>query len=98
MGEKQVSLRHDGGLRFVSRTGSGHEVFVDNATSNTGPRPTELILTAIAGCTAMDIVEILAKKRQVVDAYSVEVAGTQRGAGGEDMLRHLLTKAGLNSE
>ena len=78
MGEKQVSLRHDGGLRFVSRTGSGHEVVVDNATSNTGPRPTELILTAIAGCTAMDIVEILAKKRQVVDAYSVEVAGTQR--------------------
>ena len=26
------------------------------------------------------------------------IAGTQRGAGGEDMLRHLLTKAGLNSE
>ena len=51
---------------------------VDNATGNSGPRPTELVLAAIAGCTAMDVVEILAKKRQVVDCYSVEVTGTQR--------------------
>lgn len=78
MGEKQVSLRHDGGLRFVARTGTGHEVVVDNAEGDTGPRPTELVLAAIAGCTAMDVVEILAKKRQVVAAYSVEVSGTQR--------------------
>ena len=78
MGGKEGSLRHDGGLRFVARTGTGHDVVVDNATGNTGPRPTELILAAIAGCTAMDVVEILAKKRQVVDAYSVDVSGTQR--------------------
>ena len=78
MGEKQVSLRHDGGLRLVVRTGSGHDVVVDNATGNTGPRPTEFILVAIAGCTAMDVIEIMAKKRQVVDGYSVNVSGTQR--------------------
>jgi putative redox protein len=76
--EKKVSLRHDGGLRFVARTGTGHDVVVDNATGDTGPRPTELVLAAIAGCTAMDVVDILAKKRQVVDGYSVEVSGTQR--------------------
>jgi putative redox protein len=78
LGEKQVSLRHEGGLRFVARTGSGHDIVVDNATGNSGARPTELVLAAIAGCTAMDVVEILAKKRQVVDGYSVEVTGTQR--------------------
>ncbi len=78
MGEKKVSLRHDGGLRFVARTDSGHDVVIDNAAGNTGPRPTELVLAAIAGCTAMDVVEIMAKKRQVVDRYSVEVKGTQR--------------------
>jgi putative redox protein len=78
VGEKRVSLRHEGGLRFVARTGSGHDVVVDNAAGNTGPRPTELVLAAIAGCTAMDVIEILAKKRQVVDRYSVEVSGTQR--------------------
>ena len=78
MGEKQVSLRHEGGLRFVIRTGSGHDVVVDNATGDSGPRPTELVLAAIAGCTAMDVVEIMAKKRQRVDSYTSEVKGIQR--------------------
>jgi putative redox protein len=78
LGQKQVSLRHEGGSRFVARSGSGHEVVLDNAAGNTGQRPTELALSAIAGCTAMDVVDILAKKRQVVDGYAVEVAGMQR--------------------
>jgi putative redox protein len=78
LGEKQVSLRHEGGLRFVARTGTGHDIVMDNATGDSGPRPTELILVAIAGCTAMDITEIMAKKRQAVDRYSVELKGVQR--------------------
>ena len=78
MGEKQVSLRHEVGLRFVGRTGSGHDVIVDNSVGNTGPRPTELLLAAIASCTAMDLVDIMAKKRQVMKSYSVDVTGTQR--------------------
>jgi putative redox protein len=51
---------------------------MDNAAGDTGPRPTELVLAAIAGCTAMDVVEILAKKRQVVTGYGAEVSGVQR--------------------
>ena len=78
MGEKKVSLRHEGGLRFVARTNSGHDVVIDNASGNRGPRPTELLLAAIASCTAMDVVEIMAKKRQVVDSYTVDVTGIQR--------------------
>jgi putative redox protein len=78
LGEKQVRLRHEGGMRFVARSGSGHDIAIDNATGNTGPRPTDLLLAAIAGCTAMDVVDILAKKRQVVDGYAVNVTGTQR--------------------
>jgi putative redox protein len=78
LGQKQISLRHTGGSRFVARSDSGHDIVMDNAAGNTGPRPTELVLAAIAGCTAMDVVDIMAKKRQAVDAYSVEVTGTQR--------------------
>ena len=78
MGEKQVTLSHESGLRFVARTGSGHDVVVDNAAGDTGPRPTELLLAAIAGCTAMDFVDIMAKKRQAFDSYAVQVSGTQR--------------------
>jgi putative redox protein len=78
VGEKHVGLKYDAGMRFVIRTGSGHDIVVDNSAGDTGPRPTELILVAIAGCTAMDIVEILAKKRQAMDSYAVDVSGSQR--------------------
>jgi putative redox protein len=78
LGSKTVRLRHEGGMRFVIGTESGHDVVVDNARGNTGPRPTELVLAAIAGCTAMDVVEILAKKHQVVTGYSVSTHGVQR--------------------
>jgi putative redox protein len=78
LGSKTVALRHEGGMRFVVGTESGHEVVVDNAKGNTGPRPTELVLAAIAGCTAMDVVEILARKRQVVTGYAVKTHGVQR--------------------
>jgi putative redox protein len=78
MGEKHVGLRHEGGMRFVATTGSGHDVAVDNAEGDTAPRPTELLLAAIAGCTAMDVADILRKKRQSVERYGVEVSGSQR--------------------
>jgi putative redox protein len=78
VGEKQVTLRHESGLRFVARTGSGHDVVIDNAVGDTGPRPTELVLAAIAGCTAMDFVDIMTKKRQPFERYEVKVSGSQR--------------------
>jgi putative redox protein len=38
-----------------------------------GFRPMELMAIGLAGCTAMDVISILAKKRQVVTAFDVEV-------------------------
>ena len=95
MGEKQVTLSHETGLRFVARTGSGHDVVIDNASGNTGPRPTELLLAAIAGCTAMDFVDIMTKKRQPFEHYEVQVSGTQREEAPNVFLditvRHVVT-------
>ena len=42
-----------------------------------GPRPHRLLLLAMAGCTAMDVLSILRKKRQQVDGLSVEVQGSR---------------------
>jgi len=76
---KSAHARQAGpGLRFEITTGSGHVVVVDDATGDTGPRPAELLLVAQAGCTALDVASILAKKRQSVTAYGVSVAGVQR--------------------
>lgn len=75
---KQVTVRHESSLRFLATTGSGFEIALDNAAGATGPRPTEVLLAALGGCTAMDVASILAKKRQVVASYEVRVSGVQR--------------------
>jgi putative redox protein len=68
----------DDGLRLVALTGSGHAVVMDNAEGDSGPRPAELLIVAQAGCTAMDVISILRKKRQTFTRYEVRVAGIQR--------------------
>ena len=42
-----------------------------------GPSPLEMLLVSVAACTAMDVQSILAKKRQDVTDYTVEVEGTR---------------------
>ena len=42
-----------------------------------GPQPHRLLLLAMAGCTAMDVLSILRKKRQQVSGLSVEVQGSR---------------------
>ncbi len=66
-----------GELRFVGRTGSGHEVVLDSAAGDSGSRPAELVPLALAGCTAMDVISILRKKRQDVTGYAVDAVGVQ---------------------
>jgi putative redox protein len=78
MPQKQVKARHEAGLRFTITTGSGHTLAVDDAEGDSAPRPAELLLAAQAGCTALDVASILAKKRQSFDAYEVSVTGRQR--------------------
>jgi putative redox protein len=79
MAVKTVDLRHEGGLRFVARTGSGFEIAMDDKAGGTAPRPTEVLAAAIGGCTAMDVISILGKKRQEVSRYVLRVEGAQRG-------------------
>ncbi len=66
------------GLRFLVRTGSGHDVIVDDGRGDAGARPVELLIAAQATCTAMDIITILRKQRQPVAHYEVRVSGDQR--------------------
>jgi putative redox protein len=78
MAVKTATITLDGSaLRFVGQTGSGHSLVMDNALGDTGPRPADLIPVAIAGCTAMDVISILRKKRQEVTRYEVRAEGVQ---------------------
>ena len=76
---KTSTARYDGtGLRFTARTGSGHEIVLDDSGGNAGPCPVEMLLVGQAGCTGMDVMSILHKKRQNVTRYEVSVTAEQR--------------------
>jgi putative redox protein len=79
MATKTASITLEGeGLRFVAQSGSGHTIVLDDGRGDTGVRPAELIPIAVAGCTAMDVISILRKKRQVVERYEVRARGDQQ--------------------
>lgn len=78
MTTKTIEATWEGGMRFHSRTGSDHEVRADDRELDSGPRPTELVLAGLVMCTAMDIVSILDKKRQLYDTYQVHATAEQR--------------------
>lgn len=67
------------GMRFEAQASSGHHVTLDAAEQDggrdTGFRPMEMLLVGLAGCTGMDVISILRKKRQQVTAYEVQVEG-----------------------
>ena len=94
-----VTLEGDG-LRFTGTVGSGHQIVLDDGNGDTGARPAELVPLALAGCTAMDVISILRKKRQDVRGYSVESAGVQMDGHPHAYTRidvtHVVTGVGLD--
>lgn len=65
------------GVSFRGLTGSGHTVIMDGAPEaggkNSGPRPMEMILLGLGGCTAFDVVHILRRGRQAITGCEVEM-------------------------
>ena len=62
---------------FVGKSASGFPVQMDADSSfggtNSGVRPMEMVALGLAGCTAMDVISILQKKRQQVTQFEVSV-------------------------
>ncbi len=74
---RSAVLAHEGGMRFRTTTGSGRTlVFGDDVEANEYS-PVETVAASLAACSAMDVVSILAKKRQVVTSYMIEVRADQ---------------------
>jgi len=65
-----ANVKWDGDVRFKGTTGSGFEVMIDGELQQ-GPRPMELILLGLGGCTSYDVIGTLKKTRQdVVDCVA----------------------------
>jgi len=62
------------GLRFEAKI-ADRTLVLDSSHGATDANPVQALLASIAACTAMDVVEILRKKRLVITAYEVLMSG-----------------------
>lgn len=76
--KESTSIRWLGNMAFETEI-NGHKLIIDTGSEagggNRGPRPKPLMLTALGGCTAMDVVAILKKMRVDFDSLNVIVEG-----------------------
>ena len=73
--------RVDDAFHFEGKNEDGKTVQMDAAEKiggrNQGVRPTQMLLMALAGCSAIDVVSILKKQRQQIADIQIEVEGEQ---------------------
>jgi putative redox protein len=79
-------------MSFDGSSDSGFTVPLGTAADvggdNDGFRPLELIAIGIAGCTAMDVISILQKKREEVSSFEVRIHA-ERAAEHPKVFTHL---------
>lgn len=69
-----VRLSWDGERRFDVGRPDGPTIRLDG-NAITGPSPVDALMSALAACTAVDVVEILAKRRTPLSALSIDAIG-----------------------
>jgi len=73
----RVTVEYAGGMAFVGKGASGHEVRMDAGESVGGAdasaRPVETMLSSLGGCTGMDVVSILRKMKTAPDSLQIEI-------------------------
>jgi putative redox protein len=79
MKDTKATIRYAGDDFFVAVPPSGHALTLDvKGDRSSAASPAELLLVALGGCTAADVIDILRKKREHVTEYVVEVRGERR--------------------
>ncbi len=75
----KAKITYTDGLQFVGEGESGHAIVMDGEEKfggrDTGLRPTELLLIGVGGCSGMDVVSILRKKKEKVTGVEINVSG-----------------------
>ena len=72
-----ATIRWVTGKQFVGTNSTHHSVVLSPADVGVGMKPSELLLVALGSCTAVDVVEILAKKRTTLTSLEIQVTGEQ---------------------
>lgn len=86
-----------GKMMFIGHTDSDHKVLMDakprQDTMSGGPSPMELLLTALTGCTGMDVISILSKMKIVEELVSFQIeAEAERSQEHPKVYKKILLK------
>jgi putative redox protein len=73
----EVITDWQGSHGFVGSNVSGGTIQINEVNGKPGVKPMELLLFGLAGCTGVEIVDILTKKRKPVEKFEVRVRGTR---------------------
>ena len=93
----KVTVQWQENMTFLGIPDSGFSVKMDADSSfggtNNGVRPMEMIALGLAGCTGMDVISILQKKRQQVTQFEVRVNAPRSAEHPRVFIRALITYA-----
>ena len=70
-----ATVRWVSGRQFVGTDSRGHSVVLSGSDSQGGASPSEMLLVALASCTAVDVVTIMEKKRKPLSSLEIEITG-----------------------
>lgn len=72
-----ASVRWVTGRQFIGVDSTNHSVVLSTPSEGVGMKPSELLLVALASCTAVDIVDILTKKRLNLTSLQISASAEQ---------------------
>jgi putative redox protein len=79
---KHAIVKQLQGVTLAARSDSKHWVIMDGSEkvggSSAASSPKELLMFALGGCTAMDVITILQKKRAPLEGFEIHVSGNVR--------------------
>lgn len=73
-----ATIRWLSGKTFIGTDSTNHSVVISTPDEGIGMKPSELLLVALASCTAVDVVEILRKKRIELTWLEISASGEQQ--------------------
>ena len=75
----KTTIHYAGDEFFIGTTPSNNSITIDTKSDrHSAPTPLELLLVGVGSCTAVDVVSILAKKRQIVTDYKIDLTAERR--------------------
>lgn len=86
--------RIDDDFNMEASNSEGSIVLMDGSTEigghHKGMRPMQLLLAAVGGCSAIDVILILKKQKQVIESFEVEVDGEREKVEEYSLFRNIV--------